>query len=151
MEKFKLISMTDFVLGKNQPKQYIPKEKHLSIIAKYAEFLSEPLVLGMFVPCDENGNVLKEPSNLERMQAGWADYPIDENFYRVQNYDKAQKKVLFKDATITPVEDYYIVKIGKREVWITWTERTIEDVQHINRAYEVDFELTESAINQLGL
>ena len=33
-----------------------------SKIVKYAEFLKQPLELRMFVPCDENGNVLEEPS-----------------------------------------------------------------------------------------
>ena len=76
---------------------------------------------------------------------------MDYDYAEVEIYKKAKEKVLFKNVTITPVEDFYIVKIGGREVWITWTERTIEYVQHINWAYEIDFELTESAIKQIGL
>jgi hypothetical protein len=46
----KLISMTDFVL-----------ENDSTCIYKYANLLKQPLELWMFVPCDENGDVLVEP------------------------------------------------------------------------------------------
>ena len=66
----KLISMTDFVLGIEQ-NSYTKTEKYNIIewqskcesfdkIIKYANFLKQPLKLGMFVPCDENGNVLED-------------------------------------------------------------------------------------------
>lgn len=145
-----LISMTDFVLAQNYTttldmSQIDFYDRELSILSKirnYAKFLKQPLKLEMFVPCVEG-----EPIEyFELKKTGGKFCPVGSEIEK-----EAKEKVLFKNATITPVEDFYIVKIGGREVWITWTERTIEDIQHINRAYEVDFELTESAINQLGL
>lgn len=152
MKEFKLISMTDFVFEQKKRSFYgqIESSEILQTIYNYTEFLKQPLTLGMFVPCDEDGNILSEPKMIEK-RLGFDEIEIDYDYAEVEIYKKAKEKVLFKNVTITPVEDFYIVKIGGREVWITWTERTIEDIQHINRAYEVDFELTESAINQLGL
>jgi hypothetical protein len=62
----KLISMTDFVLEQNNFKVFRNQQ-----ILNYANFLKQPLELWMFVPCDENGDVLEEPktkwkSNEER-------------------------------------------------------------------------------------
>ena len=54
----KLISMTDFVLEQNSKWSC---EGALFNIVKYANFLKTPLKLEMFVPCDNNGNVLQEP------------------------------------------------------------------------------------------
>ena len=63
----KLISMTDFVLNINE---LVSKEsdqffqswqnKKMMIIENYARFLKEPLRIEMFVPCDEDGNVLED-------------------------------------------------------------------------------------------
>jgi len=57
-----LISMTDFVLSK----KYTATGHE-----NYANFLKQPLELWMFIPCDEDGNVLEEP-DIE-------DYVIEEH------------------------------------------------------------------------
>lgn len=54
----KLISMTDFVI--QQRSELMFKELGKAC-CKYADFLKQPLKLEMFVPCDEDGNVLSEP------------------------------------------------------------------------------------------
>lgn len=46
----KLVRMTDFILESDD----------LQGIKKYAEFLRQPLTLGMFVPCDRDGKPLEE-------------------------------------------------------------------------------------------
>lgn len=58
----KLISMTDFILEQEAKleKSYKVAEKAIESIFRYANFLKQPLTLGMFVPCDKNGNVLNE-------------------------------------------------------------------------------------------
>lgn len=56
MEKFILKSMTDFVL--EQLKITQSNSEFKSSIKNYAEFLKQPLELGMFVPCDEDGNLI---------------------------------------------------------------------------------------------
>ena len=42
-------------------KNYPNHKKALKQIFSYAEFLKQPLKLEMFVPCDEDENVLGEP------------------------------------------------------------------------------------------
>jgi len=81
----KLISMTDFVLE---------QDKKASLggaydkIVRYAKFLKQSLTLGMFVPCDENGNVLEEINE---------DYPNNvEYFEEIEQYNKAKKRCLFE-------------------------------------------------------
>lgn len=150
-----LIGMTDFVLEQQEKfksdRFYFRQFK--DNVINYANFLKQPLTLGMFVPVDSHGVILDELKFCcTSSDCGCMGMPVNvSSMEEIDEYYEAKEKVLFKDANVTPVEDYYIVKIGKREVWITWTERTIEDVQHINRAYEVDFELTESALKQIGL
>lgn len=55
----KLKGMTEFVLQIAEQKSW--KSWPFKIIERYANFLSQPLQLGFFVPCDEQGNVLEEP------------------------------------------------------------------------------------------
>jgi hypothetical protein len=54
-----LISMTDFVLEQVNPKN--TDSQFCEKIIYYANFLKQPLKLEMFVPCDEDSNVLEEP------------------------------------------------------------------------------------------
>ena len=88
METFRLKSMTDFVLQEQKGGQQvnsITSQLHyrLRCIKKYAEFLKQPLKLEMFVPCDENGNVLPEEHKFLSCTKGY-------------EYGKAKEKVLFE-------------------------------------------------------
>ena len=62
-----LIPMTDFVLRINEIEKEIDqffdswRMKQLRIIENYAKFLKQPLKLEMFVPCDDDGNILENP------------------------------------------------------------------------------------------
>jgi hypothetical protein len=51
--------MTDFVLEQNKEPYFYYDSLWNKVIA-YANFLKQPLTLGMFVPCDSNGNVVKK-------------------------------------------------------------------------------------------
>ena len=109
-----LIPMTDFVLRINEIEKEIDqffdslRMKQLGIIENYAKFLKQPLKLEMFVPCDEDGNVLEEykisPSERE---ADLYNYPrpvsIEEH-----NWEKAKEKVLFEG--FKPYEEYECAK-----------------------------------------
>lgn len=85
--------MTDFVLGKvNTPLggqqvasiRHVEGEKYRKIY-RYANFLKQSLKLSLFVPCDDDGNVLEEPNFL------------DERFeLKRMIYEQAQSKVIFK-------------------------------------------------------
>lgn len=158
-----LISMTDFVLETIQwKKEYHKIEKDadfvrynsLERIENYAKFLKQPLELGMFVPCDEDGNVLEKPlenESLSSLDAG----------SRIQ-YQKAKERVLFKGVTVE--SDMY--KQTKRTFWNLGNKRIALKLEFYSGRVEfefclydmkvedivsLNFELTESAIKQLGL
>ena len=60
----KLISMTDYVLL--QHAESSNQNEFEDKCFKYATFLKQPLKLEMFVPCDEDGNVLEKPKSCQR-------------------------------------------------------------------------------------
>lgn len=97
MEAIYLQSMTDFVI--QQRSELMFKELGKAC-CKYADFLKKPLQLGFFVPCDENGNVLSEPKELDKYCkaekcncANDGEYERDCSFIE---YKKAKEKVLFE-------------------------------------------------------
>ena len=131
----KLISMTDFVLEQNKLLKNAPDayDQYCKMV-NYANFLKQPLKLEMFVPVDEDGNVLEEP-----------DY-LDERFeLKRMIYEEAKEKVLFEDFEIKTnregekviVGDYTCLKIKDLGNF------TIEDLVKY-----VHIKLTESAIKK---
>lgn len=141
-----LLSMTDFVLKeleykKNKHYEYDSNDNDRSLdrIENYAEFLKQPLTLGMFVPCDENGNVLKYPIvKGEFVNKGFVEYQI------------ALEKLLFKGFVQYDSYDCAIYYDGNNYLCIDdeWCEGlTIEDLILTNKNIEI--ELTESALKQI--
>lgn len=49
--------MTDFVLESSQKLRHNDDCEFAYVVRKYANFLKQPLTLGMFVPTDERGDV----------------------------------------------------------------------------------------------
>ncbi|AQX52529.1 hypothetical protein CMT42_15435 [Elizabethkingia anophelis] len=93
----KLIPMTTFVT--DQPTTYewgaiIPQYRLYQNILKYAQFLKQSLALWMFVPVDENRNILKEPNVNEYMDSD--NEPNNTYFWEAEEYRKAKDKVLFE-------------------------------------------------------
>jgi hypothetical protein len=89
----KLISMTEFVLDYAEVLTVVDNFKDvkhtLNKIFNYANFLSQPLTLGMFVPCDENGKVINEP-----------DFNSNDDCFNWTEYNNALDKVLFNNFEI---------------------------------------------------
>ena len=117
-----LIKMSDYVL------EQIEKLKNSEInilqfrnnIEAYANFLKQPLTIGMFVPCDRYKNVLKEP-------------------YLFNEYQQAKAKVLFKGFDVDFEDGIIIPFLGKYPIvffdnsdsnkWILSDKfKTIEDL-----------------------
>lgn len=113
----KLISMTDFVLEQYELSR---NPTHFEENAfNYAQFLKQPLELWMFVPCDEDGNVLEEPSLL------------DERYYLLlMAYEQAKERCLFEKSEYS-------------EFLITIMYTTIDEIVNLN------LKLTPTAIKQL--
>ena len=63
---------------------------------KYAKFLGQKPTLGMFVPCDEDGNVLEEPKNFKEwcVKALNTTYDLDLSKYEI--YQQALSRVVFE-------------------------------------------------------
>lgn len=119
----KLISMVDFVLEHPASTDY---EWQLKNHLNYANFLKQPLKLEMFVPCDDDGNVLDEPNNLAPNCGcmGICNNPCDEAI-NIEIYENAKEKVLFDGFYIS--KDYItncILQID--DEWIQ--DKTIEDL-----------------------
>jgi hypothetical protein len=148
----KLISMTDFVL--EQVKLLKTQENNIlqfrNNITNYAYFLKQPLKLEMFVPCDEDGNVLEMPVNYEI----WLKLHNNDvggekgtfGFLIHEEYQKAKEKVLFEGFEIATnkegekviLGDYTCLKVSDLE------NGTIEDLVKY-----VHIKITESAVKRI--
>ena len=135
----KLISMTDFVLNQKQSESFNEKtfinEALISLekIRNYANFLKQPLNLGMFVPCDEDEDILEEPKDYEQRLPNMMTEYNDE----VYRYKQAKEKVLF---VFKPHFDISAIKHHILQ------DRNIEYLANFG-----ELELTENAIKQIGL
>lgn len=97
MADFALAQGESSTFDKSQIDFYDEELGKLHIIRNYAKFLKQPLQLGMFVPCDEKGNVLVEP----KRYAEWLDQSIDASeetdlCIQCALYHEAKDRVLFE-------------------------------------------------------
>lgn len=111
-----LIPMSDFVLqidelrpcdlGQDFSSWNLSK---LITIENYAKFIKQPLKLEMFVPCDENGNVLEEPQ-MRPERNSFDEEDLDYDAQELCDYIKAKEKVLFELNSPVAVEtmNYHI-------------------------------------------
>ena len=130
--------MTDFIININE---ICPKEnmeviewwgKKLDVIENYAKFQKQPLKLEMFVPCDEDGNVISkfysEKENTKNL-----------TFSKLSNqYQIAETKVLFENIPISQAK------------WLVNYFSTIEYLSDISNTITPIY-LNNNAIKQIGL
>ena len=120
-----LIPMTNFVFAikEKEPKaknfssfseiSNYEKESYKKII-NYAKFLKQPLKLEMFVPCDEDENVLGEPE----IYSQWVrenfndELENEERINQCKDYHQAKEKVLFEHplSSLDMIKDYIRAK-----------------------------------------
>ena len=147
-----LIPMTDFVLRINEIEKEIDqffdswRMKQLRIIENYAKFLKQPLKLEMFVPCDENGNILEEPQ-MRPERNSFDEEDMDYDAQELYDYIKAKKKVLFEG--FKPYEDYECAKY--EEVYVDEEvcdgKFTVEDL--IKDAGKTKIKLSQTSLNAI--
>lgn len=108
----KLIKMTDFVLSFGTESNRCNYEQAYELISTYAMFLKTNLNLGMFIPCDEKFNILKQPNHYRRYLS--KDY-LTENpkmsekwIEKCEEYKKSESKILFKNF------DFFIEHDGEK-------------------------------------
>lgn len=136
-----LISMTDFVLSKEQALidyekiHYYGEVLDIALeMVKYANFLKQSLELWMFVPCDENGNVLNKPENYDNEEL-W------HNYSDCKKYEKAKERCLF-EVTSEFVSNNIYDENG--------FFHTLENIESLVADYNnYNLTLTKTAINQL--
>lgn len=145
----KLISLSEYI---ELQEKLIPYENSGTVaqcdrmfvrrVISYQRFLKQPLTLGMFVPCDENGNVLNEPRMIART-IGFEEQDVFWDIDEVEAYRIAKEKVLFKGFNFEG--DLLIIpNFGKQEI------KNINGLT-IESLTEFEIELTESALKQIGL
>ena len=98
----------------------------------------------MFVPCDEEGNVLEEP----KIEEEYVDEHTTQIFAQYQyDLDKAEEKVLFEG--FKPYEDYECAKY--EEVYVDEEvcdgKFTVEDL--IKDAGKTKIKLSQTALNAI--
>ena len=136
--------MTDFVVGalgfkKSMYYEYNvnDNDKALSKIENYSKFLKQPLTLGMFVPCDLDGNLLEYPDH---------NYNSMEYMDEFDVYNEAKNRVLFEgfNETICQGKTYlHNDSFGSVFIDKNWVIRHcfVEDL--------IGVELTKSAIKKI--
>ena len=144
---------------KSKEKEFKTRLEYLEWYEKtrnnFDEFLEQPLKLENFIVCDEEGNVLEEPTNYEKRLLNMMTEYNDE----VYTYYQAKVKVLFEGFYIkrgsTDVDNMttylmykYFGEIAFKKDWKDEWE-FIEDLESLSNLNEI--ELTESAIKQIGL
>ena len=133
----KLISMTDFVLEQVKNAKYEEfhqvNETFVNKVINYAKFLKQPLKLWMFVPCDENSNVLEHPKNYHKNIVIDELKRIDNYNYLVKEYQQAKERCLLEGFS------------EKDAKFVLFANETIEDLCEFN------LQLTKTAIKQLEI
>ena len=143
-----LIPMTDFVI------EYAPKFNPfgtdeqilcLDYIHNYAKFLEQPLKLEMFVPCDENGNILEEPQ-MRPERNSFDEEDMDYDAQELYDYIKAKEKVLFEGFEfVSRTDETWLFKINGNFPRIVGKKLTIESL----RIFKDKIKLSQTALNTI--
>lgn len=153
MEAIYLQSMTDFITWVDEKRN--GNGGHYDIIIRYKNFLKQPLQLGFFVPCDENGNVLDPSDVFKSCEKGFL-------------YGKAKERVLFKDSVFYEKKPHFqtkriLIMLNNKPDFRIYNQFNYSDGR-IEKQYfpnnenltiedlvNFKLELTDSAIKQIGL
>jgi hypothetical protein len=132
----KLISMTDFVL--EEVKNWHANSP--TIIINYANFLKQPLELWMFVPCDEDGNVISESYN-------------DEQHVIIQHleYAEAKERCLFEGFEIDGGIVWHKAGLDNTLFIFGLCEDKYKTIEDLVSSRFPNLILTPTAIKQIGL
>ena len=127
--------MTDFVLEQGKkPNTSDFRERFVVNVINYANFLKQPLKLWMFIPCDENGDVLEEPICQEYALAN-------------QKYQQAKERCLFEGFEIYDEET-----LRFKDIFIEYSDFFKIDVEGLEYyCSSTKLQLTPTALKQIGL
>lgn len=137
-----LLPMTDFVLHQYSNNYHANTPTR---IWNYAAFLKQPLKLEMFVPCDENGNVLQEPKEKVFSRENGA-YEFDE-YCKI--YEKAKEKVLFEGFYWKG--NYAVCMAEDEMIYIDDEFMQNMTIDKFLTTIITDLQLTTTALKQIGI
>ena len=147
MERHYLVSSLEF----KKKLKNVSDSEYRRLRDNYDDFLEQPLKLEMFVPCDEEGDILEEPEDYEqRLPNMMTEY--NDEIYR---YEQAKEKVLFEGFEID--KNLYLVykneiSIGRFISYKNGNKFIFRDnMKTIEDLVEFGFKLTENAIKQIGI
>lgn len=130
-----LIPITDFIYQVGNNKNNINYETDLAKIYNYNIFLRQELKLEMFVPCDENGNVLEKPDFTDGSydDNGFGD--VDKYRYKenLKKYEEAKNNCLFEIYSFEEeCDDFWYFAINELTLIGIDKVGTIEDIVKYN-------------------
>lgn len=148
-----LISMTDLVLEQDKisTKSYAFDAK----VVRYANFLKQPLKLWMFVPCDENGNVLEEPERDNFLTHGICR--TDDLTKALKQHQQAKERCLFEGFNLIEIsKNLRIIKNEKLDCQVFANQfqnvyYLCNEFSTIESLIKYNLALTPTSIKQIGL
>lgn len=142
----KLISMTDFVL-EQIPISTMTDVAQMKLCRRYADFLKQPLKLGMFIPCDEHDVPLKKPNQIYKKGAFTTGHNYTKEGFK---YQQAKERVLFEGFEIKKYTKGNMLTKDGNSVCAVSDLRHFE-IENILTHFEIEPTLTQSAIKIIGL
>lgn len=148
--------MTEFVLEQGNPSN--SDSEFADKVMAYANFLSQPLEIWMFIPCDEDGNVLEEPKDYaDILEQGSRVYHYD-NIIEARKFQQAKERVLFEGFY---VQTNYSEKTKKTYKYVrnkfphvfSFEQLKNNTIDSLLTSFKEEFQLTltQTAIKQIGL
>ena len=110
----------------------------------FDNFLEKPLKLGYFIPCDEEGDILEEPTNYEKRLLNMMTEYNDE----VYTYYQAKAKVLFEGFEYES-ENEWINYNGFSRFFIS--ELQNGKIEDLFKLIKDEITLTETSKKEIGL
>jgi hypothetical protein len=148
----KLIPMTDFVIQEWEKDIYT--DDFARIVNNYARFLKQQLKLEMFVPVDEDGDVLNYEEIKQSVIEGTENWNIWENAKEKVLFEGFKSTARFKVSSGFEDMSFLCYNNGNTQVLVTdftQEEPKTETCCTIEDLIKFKLLLTESAIKQLGL
>ncbi|CAD7813431.1 hypothetical protein CHRY9390_02656 [Chryseobacterium aquaeductus] len=157
----KLISMTAFVIDYYSNEGYADLQT-LNLMVNYAQFLKKNVFLGMFIPVNSEGEILKVPKNYSSWKSlAHNKEDADENkenasFEEYKIYKKAENNCLFKGFEIA-YNGYSVIRIiasYDHSIELSFNKnnlkcQTINDVEALTVFEEIY--LSKAALKAIGI
>jgi len=123
----RLMSMVDYVIYTyDQTEDSLDSEQKMF---EYANFLKQPLSIEMFVPCDENGNVLEEKSIFNTTDE---DYIFNSEAF--DNYQQAKERCLFEGFEVK-FKDCKVFKYQSEKILLYMNDTTCVEYNCYHKSF----------------